>query len=710
MKRRPMSRSLATLLLALLLCAAPRPASGAVKESWYMMRGRANMEIGNYKAAIEAYEKVVETNPKNREAMKSLGEAYEKNGLTDKAIAQYDRYLTRFPDDTEVAFAQAERLGWSRYAYRRNDALKYYRLGLGKKDDREARIKFARLLAQEKKDLPEALKEYRRIVQANPKDAATRAEYRKLLLWDERFRKDAIAEWQIVVAENPEDHEAKQQLARMLAKEPKGKPEATRMYAELVAARPKDAALRLEYAKLLSSDRARRKDAIAELRTIADEEGNVEARIAWADLVSEEPARRPEALAEYEKVLERQPENRAVRLKRARLLGAEKETTPAAIREYEKVLASKGDDAEAHEGLARGHAWLGDRDKAALHADLAARSRKNDPQLAALRTEMLAGREPHAGATAGGIWQPGEAYGLRGVRGSVKGRAWPVHFATVGAEIGAEELRTKGDAASGGFGRGEVQIRFGTESRFDAEAGYHAAGLPGQGFVFRFAHERRYGEDVFVRSSLSRQRREDSFLAIVGTETIDETGAAVEAGAARANLADIALEMRRDRLLLSARPFGGWITAVGARANLHAGVDAQAGWRVMERDGAIASLSFRSEVSAYERDHSGFVVQDAAPFVGGYFSPKLHARQGPRVDVRLMRESRWEILASGGPGAQYHRDTADPGGVWQLAADADLEYVRYLSYGLVWSVRGSYTRVGEIYDRVRGETVLRKVF
>ena len=50
-------------------------------EAWYLSRGRANMEIENYKAAIEAYEKVVERDPNHRDAMRNLGLAYEKQGL-----------------------------------------------------------------------------------------------------------------------------------------------------------------------------------------------------------------------------------------------------------------------------------------------------------------------------------------------------------------------------------------------------------------------------------------------------------------------------------------------------------------------------------------------------------------------------------------------------------------------------------------------------
>ncbi|HLV33053.1 MAG TPA: tetratricopeptide repeat protein, partial [Chitinispirillaceae bacterium] len=87
--------------MILILTAA---SSGGVKESWYIMRGRSNMKINNYRAAIEAFEKAVQINPDNREAMKSLGEAYEKQRLTDKAIGQYEKYFNRFRDDAEIAF------------------------------------------------------------------------------------------------------------------------------------------------------------------------------------------------------------------------------------------------------------------------------------------------------------------------------------------------------------------------------------------------------------------------------------------------------------------------------------------------------------------------------------------------------------------------------------------------------------------------------
>lgn len=50
-------------------------------EDWYLMRGQANMKIGNYRGAIEANEKAHEQNPGNQQIIRSLGLAYGRDGL-----------------------------------------------------------------------------------------------------------------------------------------------------------------------------------------------------------------------------------------------------------------------------------------------------------------------------------------------------------------------------------------------------------------------------------------------------------------------------------------------------------------------------------------------------------------------------------------------------------------------------------------------------
>ncbi|MGH7206797.1 MAG: tetratricopeptide repeat protein, partial [Nitrospiraceae bacterium] len=152
-------------------------------ESWYMSRGQANIEIGNYKAAIEAFEKAVELNPDNREAMRSLGLAYEKQGLKDKAIEQFDRYLAKYEDDPEIAFKQALALEWSRYAHREKDMLKYYKMGLKRKDDPKMRLKYAAYLARYKETSPEAITQYEKVLAKDPRSVEAHRGLAKAYAW-----------------------------------------------------------------------------------------------------------------------------------------------------------------------------------------------------------------------------------------------------------------------------------------------------------------------------------------------------------------------------------------------------------------------------------------------------------------------------------------------------------------------------------------------
>ena len=147
----PGVRAIAGAVLIALLAAQGAFAQSVLKEGtekWYLERGRSNMEIGNYKAAIEAYQKATKLNPDNREAMKQLGIAYEKQGLTTDAIKQYDRYLQRFHDDADIAFKQADYLGWSRFAYRRE--MRSVLQDVSRSAGHDRRHKLAQLLARDR--------------------------------------------------------------------------------------------------------------------------------------------------------------------------------------------------------------------------------------------------------------------------------------------------------------------------------------------------------------------------------------------------------------------------------------------------------------------------------------------------------------------------------------------------------------------------------
>lgn len=141
------------------------------------------MDIHNYKAAIEAFEKVVERHPTHREALRSLGLAYEHQGLKDKSIETFDRYLAQYDDDPEIAFQQAQALGWSRYAYREKDMLKYYRMGLKRKDDPAMRLKYASHLAGRKETAQEAIAQYNKVLASSPTSAHAHQGMAKAYAW-----------------------------------------------------------------------------------------------------------------------------------------------------------------------------------------------------------------------------------------------------------------------------------------------------------------------------------------------------------------------------------------------------------------------------------------------------------------------------------------------------------------------------------------------
>jgi regulator of sirC expression with transglutaminase-like and TPR domain len=177
------SLAMVSLILSMFIGLDMRAGAEDFTESWYLSRGRANMEIENYKAAIEAFEKVVERDPNHREALRSLGLAYEKQGLKDKAIETFDRYLAKYDDDPEIAFDQAQALEWSRYAYREKDMLKYYRMGLARHDDPAMRLKYAGHLAGRKETAQAAIAQYDTVLDTQPRNAAAHRGLAKAYAW-----------------------------------------------------------------------------------------------------------------------------------------------------------------------------------------------------------------------------------------------------------------------------------------------------------------------------------------------------------------------------------------------------------------------------------------------------------------------------------------------------------------------------------------------
>jgi cellulose synthase operon protein C len=682
------ARSLGAALATAVALHVASAAAAGMAEEWYLLRARANMQIRHYKAAIEAYRKAIEENPLNREALLGLGDAYEANGQTDDAISAYDRYLAHFPDDADVALKQARTLRWSRYAYRRSDAIRYYRAALKRRDDPSARRELAELLARDKATLEEALEHYRILLRQRPGDASLRAEYRKLLLWDPQHLSEAIAEYTALAAERPDDPAVQLELARLLAREPRRTDEAIAQYQKVIARSPKDRSLRIEYAHVLARDPLRRAEALEQLRVGMGRSPDRGTRVLYADLLAASEDTREEALERYRALLAEKPQDVPLRLKYARLLGARAETSHAAIPEYERILASEPKNGEAHAGLARALAWNGENDRALHHARLARRYGYQGDDMRALEESLGREREPRVGAGLAAVIQPGEEYALYGFRAPMVGRTDLSAFVTAWAEAGYEEYRGSGtNGLRGAFVDVRAEIRFSRTLRTTFGAGYRSL-LSVPGGLTALAELEHRTEAFVLRPRLERRPRMDSFAALASGVTENRLSLQYEwlAGPWRASIA----------------PAASLIAARGGRLNTE-----------FELEGAIELELLRSDawqlLIGYDAHGSHHSSDGSRPGLGGYFSPNLYAVQMPRLTVRHAVDPSHFVEVSGGPALQYQLLHSGRGG-FLPGGQARAAGTFRLTSSLEWALGGSFARMGDAFSRFEASTSLSHLF
>ncbi len=653
----------AIFLLALMLAA--HPASAGVKESWYMMRGNSNMKIQNYKAAIEAYEKVCDMNPDNREAMRSLGIAYDAQGLTDKAIQQYCRYLDRFGDDAQIAYKTGDLLQWARYNYRRDDAIKYYRMGLAIKYSRKYHHKIAKLLAADKSTIDEAVKEYRALMSRFPDDQKYRREYRALLLWDEKYLGNAIAEYKTLAKNNPQNAEINREYAQLLARDKSRRSEAQDQYEVLLAMNPNDRAVRLEYAKVLAADPGKFDESRKEFETVLAAGGGSKARESYADLLAGRASTRDEAAQQYRKVLDAEPGNSGARLKYAAILGGNKATLPQAIEQYAVVVKQKPNSAEAHKGLADAYAWKGDREKAIYHAQIAAKFGSTEAH--DLSRKLMRGQEPYAGGDLTLTIQPGDWYGVTGFSLLGRGRINPVLakgsrstlpgvmllLLDLGGEnysAGTKYLKT----ASGFVIKAAMDYRFAPTKSFFSRIGYHTLSHVGDGFETLLQYTLNV-DSLSIRAGFRRDLVYESVFALAGHRDSAQT----PLGAARASrfFGELYAKYRFIEGNIGANL--GWVSVQTAGANPLMSISAEPLLGIPLADvNRNLCLSYYFEARHYDKDFSGFEISknDTMPEPGGYFSPQAFINHGPRLGYRDRRETSQEVLIAAGPSFQYTRD------------------------------------------------------
>jgi cellulose synthase operon protein C len=661
------------------------PASAGIAESWYLARGRANMKIANYGAAIEAYESALRTNPRSREASRGLGVAREKNGDTDRAVAEFDRHLELFRDDWEIAFEQARILQWSRYAYRSKDAIRYLGMGLAAHDDPARRRDLARLLARDRATLPEALAEYDRLLARSPGDPALREERLKLLLWDPTRRADAVRELEARVREHPDDERAERDLARLTAEDPARAAEAVSRYDALVARRPQDADLHLGRARALARA-GRRPEAREAYGRALSLRPTVEARLERADLLAADPATREAAVSEYEEVLREAPRSRRARIGLARVLMSRKETSVAAVAHYEEILRESPRDPEAHRGLARAYAWNGDADRAVAHGDLARRYAPASPD--PVDPGLRRGREPTFGGGSRWLAQAGGAFAVSSFAAFVSASSDPTPFTSSAVEGGLSMHSGDGEHAQGTLLSASGEWRPGPGDRLRLRFAWDGARLAGKKAGGEIAWEQAREDRTLSLAALLAPRH-DSFRALAG-----EIVSGARVGAASDDVVEArgTFSSGRDRLEASAR--AGAVTGAGFDPVFTMGASLRAAREVV-RGGAWVVRAGASALAAHHaRDLSGLADED--PMAPRLFSPLLFVSASPRLEVvrEVGMESRLAVDA--GPALQL---TAGPGGGVRLGGDVRASLARRVGEWLRLGLEGRAERVADVYQR-----------
>lgn len=401
---------------------------------------------------------------------------------------------------------------------------------------------------------------------------------------------------------------------------------------------------------------------------------------------------REKDMLKYYRMGLKRKDDASMRLKYASHLAGHKETAQEAITQYDKVLASQPRSSQAHQGLAKAYAWLGQNDLALYHANLARQTSRREPgDMTTLRRDMLKGREPAAEGVLSVLAQPEKPFELYGVRIGSQGKMDLSPFTTTTLEAGAEHFWSSSENRTGGYLSFGNQLRINPSHRFDMLIEYHDAPR-GDGLAYKFEYIYD-GPSVSIRPGVKREFRYDSFAALVGSRT---TGQLV--GLARSTLfyTDVAFDVGSIHLDVS--PFVGWVTAESLSANDQVGVTVKGSMPLWQTGNWDFSGEYLFYLTHYGENQSGFHPSSAEPLAGGYFSPQVFVNQIPRLAATYTIDERRDFTIAAGPAIQYI-DEATKAGVLRIGGDAHAAYTTRLSKPWLLKIMADYTQIASVYMR-----------
>lgn len=385
----------------------------------------------------------------------------------------------------------------------------------------------------------------------------------------------------------------------------------------------------------------------------------------------------------------------AARLRYATHLARHKDTSQEAVAQYDKVLDAQPRNAEAHRGLAKAYAWLGQNDLALYHANLARQQTKRESgDLTALRQDMSKGREPAVEGVMGMLAQPEKPYELYGFRMGTRGKFDITPFTTTKVEVGAEHFWNSSENRSGAYLSLGNQVRFNPSNRFDAVLEYHGAPRgDGLAYKFEYAYD---GQSLSIRPGVKREFRYDSFAALAGSRA--SSGQLIGLARSTQFYSEVAFDVAA--LHVTVTPFVGWVTAEQVKSNDQVGVDTKLSLQLWQQDNWEIAGEYLFYLTHYGENQGGLQPSQREPFAGGYFSPQVFINQIPRLAATYSMENKDELYVAAGPALQYI-DEATKSALFRIGGDVHMAYTKHISKPWLFKVMADYTQIASIYMRIQ---------